>query len=58
MSPENKALYQQSSKLCKQKYVHEMSGMKLPRLRGGRGKSSRDKTKPEPIDTPFRAFVR
>lgn len=58
MNPNDKALYQQSSKLCKERYVHEMSGMRLPALKPARGKSSRDRTKPEPIDTPFRAFCR
>jgi hypothetical protein len=38
--------------------VHKMSGARIPFLRKRRGRSSRDRTMPEAIDTPFRAFVR
>lgn len=34
-----------------------MSGQKLPIIKGGRGRSARDRTKPDPICTPYRAFV-
>eukprot|EP00347_Sterkiella_histriomuscorum_P011006 403374105 len=33
-----------------------MSGMKMPFIRQSRGRSARDKTKPDPIMTPWRAF--
>ena len=46
------------ARACKEEYINKMSGQRLPKLRGGRGKSTRDKTKPDPINTPFRAFVK
>ena len=58
MDLKDKALYHQSSKLCKEMYINEMSGIKLPFLKGGKGKSARDRTKPDPIASPFRAFVK
>jgi hypothetical protein len=36
-----------------------MSGQRLPVFKGGaRGRANRDKTKPEPIMTPYRAFLK
>ncbi|CDW86559.1 UNKNOWN [Stylonychia lemnae] len=58
LQPGDKAIYIQSAKLCKEQYVKDWSGQKLPLLRGGRGKSARDKTKPEPIMSPWRIFVK
>jgi len=43
---------------CKGEYIKKMNGARIPYLRKRRGASARDKTMPEPIDTPFRAFVR
>jgi hypothetical protein len=58
LSVDEKRIYTENTKECKAEYVHKMSGARIPFLRKRRGRSSRDRTMPEAIDTPFRAFVR
>jgi hypothetical protein len=45
------------SRMAKGEYIEMMSGQKLPVFRNKRGRMPKDKTKPMPICTPYRAFV-
>lgn len=43
---------------CKGEYIKKMNGARIPHVRARRGRGARDKTQPDPIATPYRAFLK
>ena len=58
MTVAEKKVYQEMMRECRSEYVHYMSGARIPFVRPRKGRSARDKTMPDPIATPFRAFYK
>lgn len=58
LTVQEKHMYREMHRECKTEYVKKFNGSRIPCLKKRKGASARDRTMPEPLDTPFRAFIR
>ena len=58
MKVAEKRVYIDMMRECKGEYVRKWTGARIPFVRKKSGRQPRDRTMPEPLANPFRAFFR